>query len=909
MMDPFESRQGTHILQSLDGFAFILASDGRFLYISETVSIYLGLSQVEMTGSSIFDYVHHQEHAELIEQLGMSLVPLGRSGSPQDSCSDGGSSPPTPRPGSPSEKGYLMVAGQSKPTQKCFCLRMKSTLTKRGVHVKTSGYRVMHIMGTIRCQSPYTAGRMTSQNNNNNSNTSSDPPPLGFVAMAIALPPPTITEMRLEVDTFITRMTPDFKVVYCEPVISSLVDLTAEDVTGRLLYDICHVADLRMLRRCHLDILNKGQALTEYYRLINRRGGHTWIQTCATTMLSSKNPEDENILAINFVVSSSNYADCAMDLWQLTGDVTSLMSSTSSSPGREEKLAELRSSRTSEETKNRSKTQSRHCSSTDSTPRSPISVQGADSSSKEPTSEASFPNETREHSKEEVELPTTLEGDPRNLYNKNKRRKMDTPRKRRNSSGDCQDVSHVKALNLTTNGCRATIITKSPNMTIQDSGMIIDSRSSIPTKVKAINADSTTSSSPEDLSIKRTNTRSSSHSLTQHTTDVYSSTPLSTSHGSITKPILDTQTVNPASPSSATRNTVQELEAAMHRHLSAASFQQKDKNCKGSTPIDPSNVLRGVSSQGSSKASSSRKLSSTPWHASPREGSTDNLPASTFLRSFYTNRESVIKTNSRYQTAFFNGETPTSLLTPPEPDPIVYRDHSNPFSHTKQDSWGHTYVYEKDSTPEAKDLSNREHYPLISYKDHIPNSYFDHLSSALYKDNFVSHYKELSPYKDIPSFTIPGLTSPSGRISQTYPPFHPQLPIPITPSTTDPCSMTPPSPNSPDIHKHPSIIHHLDSNLYSTELNAIYNPSQKTTAINCGISPSSPFSLTSPSSHRLARHQRGLVHTGIRADESAGGSFYSLSIPTPGSSYLDIRPINAVPTEYDSPNRSALPWY
>jgi len=44
--DLFEQHQGTHILQSLDGFAFALAADGRFLYISETVSIYLGLSQV-----------------------------------------------------------------------------------------------------------------------------------------------------------------------------------------------------------------------------------------------------------------------------------------------------------------------------------------------------------------------------------------------------------------------------------------------------------------------------------------------------------------------------------------------------------------------------------------------------------------------------------------------------------------------------------------------------------------------------------------------------------------------------------------------------------------------------------------------------------------------------------------------
>ena len=50
-MDVFEEHEGTHILQSLDGFAISLASDGRFLYISETVSIYLGLSQVPSVSS------------------------------------------------------------------------------------------------------------------------------------------------------------------------------------------------------------------------------------------------------------------------------------------------------------------------------------------------------------------------------------------------------------------------------------------------------------------------------------------------------------------------------------------------------------------------------------------------------------------------------------------------------------------------------------------------------------------------------------------------------------------------------------------------------------------------------------------------------------------------------------------
>ena len=41
---------GSHLLQTLDGFIFVLASDGKIMYISETASVHLGLSQVELTG-------------------------------------------------------------------------------------------------------------------------------------------------------------------------------------------------------------------------------------------------------------------------------------------------------------------------------------------------------------------------------------------------------------------------------------------------------------------------------------------------------------------------------------------------------------------------------------------------------------------------------------------------------------------------------------------------------------------------------------------------------------------------------------------------------------------------------------------------------------------------------------------
>lgn len=67
-----------------------MAADGRFLYISETVSIYLGLSQVEMTGSSIFDYIHQADHSEIADQLGLSLTSGGGGGGGSSSSGGGG---------------------------------------------------------------------------------------------------------------------------------------------------------------------------------------------------------------------------------------------------------------------------------------------------------------------------------------------------------------------------------------------------------------------------------------------------------------------------------------------------------------------------------------------------------------------------------------------------------------------------------------------------------------------------------------------------------------------------------------------------------------------------------------------------------------------------------------------------
>uniref|UniRef100_A0A3B4BU10 Neuronal PAS domain protein 1 n=1 Tax=Pygocentrus nattereri TaxID=42514 RepID=A0A3B4BU10_PYGNA len=203
--DIFEQHLGAHLLQSLDGFVFVVSQEGRFLYISETVSIYLGLSQVELTGSSVFDYIHPADHVEMAERLGIKPHLRAEAGCQmtQESISSSASTSslagtPEPAPSSPLSSGDELA-------ERGFFIRMKSTLTKRGLHVKSSGYKVIHVTGRIRCRPALVPGSSRSLHR-----------PMGLVALAHTLPPSTLNEVRMESHMFVFRVNMDLQVTYCE---------------------------------------------------------------------------------------------------------------------------------------------------------------------------------------------------------------------------------------------------------------------------------------------------------------------------------------------------------------------------------------------------------------------------------------------------------------------------------------------------------------------------------------------------------------------------------------------------------------------------------------------------------------------------------------------------------------------
>ena len=79
-------------------------------------------------------------------------------------------------------------------------LEIINTLTS----FQSSGYRVVLLLGQLRPQYPYPHAKKSAT------------PIMGFIGLAIALPPPSVHEVRLETDMFVTRLSFDFKIAHCE---------------------------------------------------------------------------------------------------------------------------------------------------------------------------------------------------------------------------------------------------------------------------------------------------------------------------------------------------------------------------------------------------------------------------------------------------------------------------------------------------------------------------------------------------------------------------------------------------------------------------------------------------------------------------------------------------------------------
>ncbi|XP_023661948.1 single-minded homolog 1-A isoform X2 [Paramormyrops kingsleyae] len=277
---------GSHLLQTLDGFIFVVAPDGKIMYISETASVHLGLSQVELTGNSIYEYIHPADHDEMTAVL-------------------------------TAHQPYHSHFVQEYEMERSFFLRMKCVLAKRNAGLTCGGYKVIHCSGYLKIRQ-YSLDMSPFDGCYQN---------VGLVAVGHSLPPSAVTEIKLHSNMFMFRASLDMKLIFLDSRVSELTGYEPQDLIEKTLYHHVHSCDTFHLRCAHHLLLVKGQVTTKYYRFLAKQGGWVWVQSYATIVHNSRSSRPHCIVSVNYVLTDTEYKGLQLSLDQVASGKASLYTS------------------------------------------------------------------------------------------------------------------------------------------------------------------------------------------------------------------------------------------------------------------------------------------------------------------------------------------------------------------------------------------------------------------------------------------------------------------------------------------------------------------------------------------------------------------------------------------------------
>uniref|UniRef100_A0A3B3RZT8 Hypoxia inducible factor 1 subunit alpha, like n=1 Tax=Paramormyrops kingsleyae TaxID=1676925 RepID=A0A3B3RZT8_9TELE len=260
--------------RALAGFVMVLTEEGDMIFLSESVSKYIGIAQLELLGQSLYDFVHPCDHEELRDIL-------------------------TPRRPGPSKKNQ-----SERWTRRDFFVRMKSTLASRGrtVNLKSASWKVLHCTG--RMLTYHTEEKVAASAGS------------FLTLLCEPIPHPSSVEFPLDCSTFLTRHTMDLRFTHCEGRVTELVGYQPDDLIGRSAYEFHHALDSDHVTKSLHILLSKGQVCTSHYRFLAKSGGFVWAETQATVIYNSKTSQPEAVVCLNFILSGIEEADMVLSVEQ-----------------------------------------------------------------------------------------------------------------------------------------------------------------------------------------------------------------------------------------------------------------------------------------------------------------------------------------------------------------------------------------------------------------------------------------------------------------------------------------------------------------------------------------------------------------------------------------------------------------
>uniref|UniRef100_A0A3Q3IC73 SIM bHLH transcription factor 1b n=1 Tax=Monopterus albus TaxID=43700 RepID=A0A3Q3IC73_MONAL len=196
----------------ISDFFFCIVSHSDILYSKAHLC-----SFVELTGNSIYEYVHPADHDEMTAVL---------------------------TPHQPYHSHFV----QEYEVERSFFLRMKCVLAKRNAGLTSGGYKVIHCSGYLKIRQ-YSLDMSPFEGCYQN---------VGLVAVGHSLPPSAVTEIKLHSNMFMFRASLDMKLIFLDSRVADLTGYEPQDLIEKTLYHHVHSCDIFHLRCAHHLFWTKG---------------------------------------------------------------------------------------------------------------------------------------------------------------------------------------------------------------------------------------------------------------------------------------------------------------------------------------------------------------------------------------------------------------------------------------------------------------------------------------------------------------------------------------------------------------------------------------------------------------------------------------------------------------------------
>uniref|UniRef100_A0A0N4ZWQ7 BHLH domain-containing protein n=1 Tax=Parastrongyloides trichosuri TaxID=131310 RepID=A0A0N4ZWQ7_PARTI len=242
-----------NLIELIDSFILFATSSNQILYVTETISIFMGLSQIDLIGNNLLSYFHPDDHYNFnnIKQYIFNVM-----------------------------YNYNTITTVTIP------VRMKSTLTRRSnkdVFNDIIGYKTVTL--DITCGSLMMNNQLITYYMLN----------ITPITTAIGL------SIKLKNDTFVLTLTTDFYIWYYENDNEVIENNFTEGIRKNSFYKFIHPDDLITVTDMHKQVLCMGTGKSNFFRLINIGKYNNEIYVEAEALLFTPHGSKDKIKYISII--------------------------------------------------------------------------------------------------------------------------------------------------------------------------------------------------------------------------------------------------------------------------------------------------------------------------------------------------------------------------------------------------------------------------------------------------------------------------------------------------------------------------------------------------------------------------------------------------------------------------------